>query len=180
MSIYGAGKPRGNRLSWPIRITFGALVVLQLVFGGNLDLFGASPNFLLVFAAAVAYMRGSKAGCVAGFVCGLVFDLLGAGPVGVSALLCCVMGFVLGLEERDHFVDGWIAPLVTFSVAALAYNVLYLVLLFVFSSGMALGLTVFARILAATVFDCVVAAAAFAVFSMFATRQVSSGGLHIA
>jgi len=180
MSIYGANKPRGNRLGWPIRITFGALVVLQLVFGGNLDLFGASPDFLLVFAASAAFMRGSKAGCVAGFACGLTFDLLGAGPVGISALLGSVLGFVLGLEERDHFVDGWVAPLVTFSVASFAYNVLYLLMLFIAGAGFGFGPVVALRVFAATLFDCVVAAAAFAVFSTYATRQVSTGGLHIA
>ena len=180
MSVYGADKPRGNRLEWPVRITFGVLVVLQLIFGGNLSLFGASPDFLLVCAAAVALMRGSKAGCIAGFVCGLVFDLLGAGPVGVSALLCCAMGFVLGLEERDRFLDGWIAPLVAFLPAAFVYNVLYLVLVFIAGTGLTFELAVFARIFAATLFDGVVAAAAFAVFSSYATSQVSSGGLHIA
>ena len=63
------------------------LVVLQLVLGGHLKLFGASADFLLVIVGLLALMRGDVTGCVAGFVCGLAFDLLGSGMVGLTAIL---------------------------------------------------------------------------------------------
>lgn len=157
------------------------LVVLQLIFGAHIDVFGASPDFLLVLSATVALRGGPRAGCAAGFVCGLLSDLLGSGPVGLSALLGCVGGYALGTSRRGGFADGWRGPLAGFATMSAAYNVLYFCLLLAFGTGVTLGWAAVGRLLAATVLDVAVAALAFAFLARFSGpgQATGPGGLHL-
>lgn len=166
---------------WAVYVLAAVLVVLQLVFGAHIDVFGASPDFLLVLGAAVALLHGPRAGCAAGFACGLLFDLAGSGPVGLSALLGCIAGYALGAGRRNAFSEGWRAPLAAFAVAALAYNALYFCLLLALGTGVALGWAALARVLVGTVLDVAVAAVVFAVMArLCASGQTAGpGGVHL-
>lgn len=160
--------------------TCAVLGLLQLLLGGHIDLFGAAPDFLFALTCLVAFVYGSRAGCVAGFVCGLTFDLLGAGPVGVSALLGCVAGYALALGGRSLVSEGVgeVAPV--YCAAAFAYNVLTMVLLAVLGTGVELCWAAVGRVLAATALDVAVGLAAFAVARRCVKPQgISSGGFHL-
>ncbi len=143
----------------------GVFALLHLVLGSHVSLFGAKPGFLLVLTACFSFLYGSRAGCIAGFVCGLVFDLTGSGTVGLSSLLGSVTGYALGYRQRNTFTDGWKAPLLEFSAAALAYNVLYYVCLLMVSADVTVGTGAVARIALTTVLDIAVAAVTFVVLS---------------
>ena len=118
------GRPQGRRAAIAVGIV---CALLYLVVGGRLTIFGSVPAYLLVLTATVAFVEGERAGCVAGFTAGLVSDLLGAGPVGLSSLLMCVAGYALGFARRDYLADGWTHPLARFAVADVAYTAVYLV-----------------------------------------------------
>ena len=164
----GASRQGSVRLVLPCVV----LVVLQLVLGGHLKLFGASADFLLVIVGLLALMRGDVTGCVAGFVCGLAFDLLGSGMVGLTALLGSVLGFAVGRASRS-MAEGWAPRLALFAVADLALNVAYLIFLTILGVLDVGGWAVLGRVVASTVADVAVAAITF--FLVFGHPRLGRG-----
>lgn len=154
-------------------------VLLHLIFGTHISVFGAKPGFLLVLAACFAFLFGSRAGCIAGFGFGLLFDLTGTGTVGLSPLFCCVAGYALGYRQRNAFADGWKAPLVEFSLAALAYNALYYAALLMFSTGVTLDGVALARIVVSTIIDAALAAVTFWLLARHDDGLVGKSGLRL-
>ena len=102
-----------------------ACLLLQLVLGGHISLFGAVPNFLLVAVFSLALKKGPFAGVVAGFALGLVFDLLGSGTVGLSSLMGCIFGYVCSRACKPALLGEPLRAAVVFLLAVFVYNLLY-------------------------------------------------------
>lgn len=168
------GRHRGS--AYLLVIVF---VLLQLILGSHISVAGAKPSFMLVLTAALAYMYGVRVGCVAGFACGLLADLTGSGPVGLLALLGCILGYVLGRAQRNVFVDGWRAPLGEFTIAALIYNVAQFALLLMFAADVSLDWTVMVRIVVSTLLDGLVAFITFALLSRLCGGGSFGSGLRL-
>lgn len=100
-------------------------LLLQLALAPNIGVGNGRINFALVYAATFALAVGGRDGVVCGFLAGLVFDLSTTGPIGLMTLLLTGMSYVLGLEERNRFADGFPATMATFGVASLAVVFLY-------------------------------------------------------
>ena len=58
-------------------------VVLQIALAPNIALFGVVPNFIMAYVLIVSIVCPDQSGPVFAFVLGLLFDLLGTGPVGL-------------------------------------------------------------------------------------------------
>ncbi len=163
----------------PATILGVVLVLVELVFSGHLTVFGLPPHFMLVLTAALALTFGSRAGCVSGFCLGMLVDLLGSGPVGLSALLYCAGGYLLGRSERNVFADGWRAPTLAMAVLSLACNVLYLVLLFFTGTSIGLAGGVVGTVVASTLVDAAIGAIVMAIMArVYSSGQLSSRALH--
>ncbi len=91
-------------------------LVLQLAVAPNLALGNGHINFALVFAGIVALTRGGRIGVICGFVAGLVFDLLGTGPMGVMSLLLTVASYFMGIEVRNRLAEDFLHNLTMFLV----------------------------------------------------------------
>lgn len=162
------GRPAGRRAAIVVSVV---CAVLYLVVGGRFLVFGSMPAYLFVLTATVAFIEGEGPGCVAGFLAGMVADLLGAGPVGLSALLMCVAGYLLGFRRRDYLAEGWGRPLLYFILADVAYTVVYLLIaLFMGSVEMSAG-SIAAAVVAGVVSDALVAAIAFIIVSGYLDRR---------
>ncbi len=70
-------------------------VLLQIVIAPNIAIGFAVPNFLLAYVVTFAVASLRTGGLITAFVLGLIFDLVGAGPVGAMALLFVLVAFVL-------------------------------------------------------------------------------------
>lgn len=104
-------------------------VLLQVGLAPYMSIAGVTPNFLLLVVVTLALVEGPTPGAASGFAAGLLFDLLGTGPVGPMALVLTVTGYVAGLLHEQMFAEGWLLPLTVLSVAALASEVAYMALL---------------------------------------------------
>ena len=62
-------------------------VLLQIALAPNIALFGVVPNFIMAYVLIVSIVCPDQSGPVFAFVLGLLFDLLGTGPVGAMAFL---------------------------------------------------------------------------------------------
>ncbi len=78
--------------------------------GGTFD-----PVLVVVLVAGLHH--GPEAGAWAGLVGGLLQDLAGGGPLGLSAMAKLLLGFGAGILARNVLVDSSLAPWV-FAVAA--------------------------------------------------------------
>jgi len=112
----------------------GALV-LQVSLAPYLAIFGVVPNFLFLVVVTLALTEGPVAGGVSGLAAGLLFDLLGTGPVGPYALVLTVTGCLGGVLSANLFGGGWLLPVTVVAIASLATEVTYGVVLAVLGAG---------------------------------------------
>ena len=73
----------------------------------------------------LALVEGASWGCVSGFVAGLMFDLIGTGPVGPMALVLAVVGYAAGALQANLFAEGWLLPLTVLGIASIAVELSY-------------------------------------------------------
>lgn len=118
--------------------TVGALAaafVLQVMLAPHLAVFGVVPNLLLLVVMTLAFVEGPSAGAVAGFVAGLLLDLLGTAPVGAWALVLTMTGYTSGMLQENLFAEGWLAPATIAVIAGLIAETSYLIVLAIVGAG---------------------------------------------
>lgn len=99
--------------------------LLQVALAPYISLGGVTPNFLLLVVVTLALATGPTEGSVCGFIAGLLFDLIGSGPLGPMALVLSVTGYLAGLLHEQMFAEGWLLPLTVLGVAALSAEIAY-------------------------------------------------------
>ncbi len=122
---------------FPAAVAIGVAIVLQVSIASHLAIFGVVPNFVLLVVVTLALVEGPVAGCWAGFVGGLLFDLQGSTIVGPYALVLCVVGYVAGTMQANMFAEGWLLPVTVVAVAGLATEFSYGVILALLEQGAA-------------------------------------------
>ncbi len=101
------------------------------------------PDILLILIAYIAIREGQMAGTVAGFLTGLVIDLLSGqdGMLGLSAMSKTVAGFVAGYFYNENktlqTLGSYMFPIAV-GVSALLHNILYFI---IFLQGTTLDVT---------------------------------------
>lgn len=101
------------------------------------------PDIILIFVIYLAIRDGQVAGTIAGFLLGLVVDLLGGegSVLGLSALVKSITGFVAGysFSEARTFqtLGGYRFPVIV-GACALLHNVMYF-LIYLQGSGIGFG-----------------------------------------
>jgi rod shape-determining protein MreD len=123
-----------------------AAVALQIALAPQIALFGVVPNLVFLVVVTLALTEGPIAGCTAGFIGGLLFDLLGTSVVGPYALVFCVVGYVAGLLHANMFAEGWLLPVTVVFLASLGAEFTYGIIMAVLDVGMPFG-TAFVRIM---------------------------------
>jgi len=116
----------------------GAVLVatlLQVGLAPYMEIGGVTPNFILLVVVTLALTTGPTEGAIAGFAGGLLFDLIGTGPVGAMALVLAVTGYLAGLLHEQMFAEGWLLPITVFAVAALSAEVAYGLMLMLVGEG---------------------------------------------
>ena len=84
----------------PIILTIlllGAAVLLQTTVLEFVAVFGVKPDLQLILVAFLALRRGSMSGQIAGFVGGLLEDVVTLSPLGFHAIVKALVGFCAGL-----------------------------------------------------------------------------------
>ena len=118
-----------------VALALAGAYVLQVSFAPQLAVFGVVPNFMFLVVVTIALTQGPVSGGVAGFVGGLIFDLLNVGVVGPFALVLAVVGYVAGALNANLFAEGWLLPVTVVAVASLATEVSYGLILAVLGTG---------------------------------------------
>jgi rod shape-determining protein MreD len=81
-------------------------VLLQWLVLGRLDVYGSTPDLVLLYVAWYALQTNRRAGAVVGFSLGAVLDVV-YGTWGIHMFVKTLIGFLLGtfaLDDRDALV----------------------------------------------------------------------------
>lgn len=87
-----------------------------------------TPDLLLIFVVWVAVSEGQFVGTVAGFLSGLLFDVVSKDVLGTNALAKTVAGFIAGYFFKEGFnaqIIGSYRFILIVAVAAFVHNLLY-------------------------------------------------------
>lgn len=113
---------------------FGVVFVaslVQAVLVSSLVVGGGAPDVLLLVVISVGLLRGAVPGALAGFLGGLVIDLLTLDTLGLSSLVLTLAGFWAGryaeTTARGRHLPALVAaPAITVLAAVLASALRYL------------------------------------------------------
>ena len=100
-------------------VLFVASLVQVSVLGGYSTFHSAS--IVLVALLAVALLRGSVFGAIAGFGTGLLLDTATLGTLGFTSLLLTVAGFWIGRYGETTARDRFHAPYLSVAVVTVLY-----------------------------------------------------------
>jgi len=100
-------------------VAIGLAVLFAASLSAGATLFGGAPDVVCVVVVSIALLRGPELGALAGFGAGLALDALTWQPLGLAALVYCLVGYSAGsLGERlsDH---APLSPLIVVAVESL-------------------------------------------------------------
>jgi rod shape-determining protein MreD len=101
---------------------FFAAVVLQAAVVSAFDPGGGSADLVLVLLTAVALLRGTIFGALAGFYAGFLLDAANLGTLGLSSLLLTLVGYWIGRYGETTGRDRAHAPLLAIAVVTVLYS----------------------------------------------------------
>ena len=131
-------------------------VLLQIVLAPALSLFEAVPNFIVAFCLVRAVATPASAGSLVPFVCGLLFDLMGGGPVGAMAFVLVLVTF---LSSRLYLAlnnDTLFIPVAILLLGIILAELLYGIIVVVCGAGAPWGDAFLFRTLPCMLYDCVI------------------------
>ena len=102
-------------------VAFFVAVVIQATIVSSVAPGGGKADLVLVTLAAVALLRGSIFGAIAGFYAGFLLDAANLDTLGVSSLLLSLAGYWIGRYGETTGRDRAHAPLVSIAVVTVLY-----------------------------------------------------------
>ena len=130
-----------------------AATLLQVGLAPYIAIGGVVPDFLLLVVVTLALVEGPTAGASAGFAAGLIFELIGSGPVGPMVLVLAVTGYMAGLLHENMFAEGWLLPLTVLAVASIASTLAYGLMLDLLGVGGPFVVSFFTMMLPEALYD---------------------------
>lgn len=146
---------------WPTVLALLVAGVLQVALAPHIAVFGVVPNLLLLVVVTLAFLEGPVAGCVSGFVGGLVLDLLGSSVIGPWALVMTIVGYLAGTLTASLFAEGWLLPVTVVFLASLLSEMSYGLVLGILGVGGPFFATLLRIMLPAAVYNTALAVLAY-------------------
>jgi rod shape-determining protein MreD len=137
-----------------------ATVILQVVVGSQVRLFGATADLVVLVVAAVGLLCGPVTGAGFGFALGLFVDLALVQTVGLSSLLYVAIGYGVG-RLRELRVEGAFTAIVVGAVATLAGGVAYSLMQFLIGVDAPVSLELLREIISTSLVNAIVATPVF-------------------
>jgi rod shape-determining protein MreD len=136
--------------------TVAALIgaaLLQAGLAPYMSIGGVVPNFMLLVVVTLALVEGPGPGAGLGFAAGLIFELLGTGPVGPMVLVLTLTGYLAGLMHEKMFAEGWLLPITVLAIVSLGAELAYGLILSVLGVGGPFWITFATKMLPGAVYN---------------------------
>ena len=137
-------------------------LILQVVLAPAMEIGNAFPNFILAFVLACAVTR-PEGGLLLPFALGLIFDLMGNGPVGGMAFVCTALAFACSRLSVVLDNDTLFMPIVLIVAGSLLGNLVYGILVLACGSGVPVLEALVSCALPCALYDAVLALVMFPV-----------------
>lgn len=108
---------------------FLLLAAIQATILPHLRIFGGQPDLVVIVVMAWSVLDHDIESMVWAVIGGVCLDFLSGTPVGLSSLALLPLAFFVGLTEAQAYRSNIILPLLLSSGGALAYHVIYMILL---------------------------------------------------
>ena len=135
-------------------------VLLQIMVAPAIALFSAIPNFIVAFcvvrAVAAPCTAPYQAGSLIPLALGLVFDLVGGGPVGGMAFVLVLVTFFASRLFAALNNDTLFMPVTIILVSTMLVEVLYGLVVVACGAGVSFGEALLYRVLPCMLYDCVI------------------------
>ena len=125
MQLKDMGKTRSATVALCI-----AAVALQIGFAPQIEVMGGRINFMLILACVFILSGDTHRATIAGFSCGIAYDLTASVPVGLMSLILTVACFISSGMFRGVQIGLNPNALRCTAIVMFAVNVLYGLLLF--------------------------------------------------
>lgn len=152
-----------------------AVVLLQMLLAPAITIAVATPNLILAYVLVVALVCPERDTVVFAFVMGLIYDLLGSGPVGAMALVCIAFSFALSRLQRVLHNDTLFVPLVLLIAGVFLADISYGILQIACGVDVGFLNSLIYRSLPCAVYDTVIAVVLFPL----AVRIAAGFGRHV-
>lgn len=150
-------------------VIMGAVAfLLQVILAPNIAIGGISPNFFLVMLVPVCIISSQRASVIAGFVFGLLFDLVGAGPVGAMSLVMAAAGYLLSGVLSSLTLDRMSTWMIVSAVLSLAVSFVFCVVVSIMGYEESFLASIVFRVLPWTVYTLVAFAVAWPIYKKIA------------
>lgn len=97
---------------------------LQTTILNEMRPFGVSIEAMLLLAAATGIAKGSETGAIAGFVVGLLYDMVLTTPLGLCAVVFAVVAYMAGFVHSFVHEPTWWSRILIVSLASAAGTIL--------------------------------------------------------
>lgn len=97
---------------------------LQTTILNEMRPFGISVEVMLLLAAATGLAKGSETGAIAGFVVGLLYDMVLTTPLGLCAVVFSGVGYLSGLVHSFVHEPTWWSRIIIVSGASAAGTIM--------------------------------------------------------
>lgn len=138
-----------------------AALILQVAFAPYMAIAGVIPNFLVLVVITLSFVEGPSSGALAGFLAGVLLDLLSSSPIGAWALVLSATGYAAGMLQENLFAEGWLAPVTVAVIAALIADFAYLIVLSILGAGPAFWESLLRTVLPRAVYNAVLVLLAY-------------------
>ena len=112
------------------------LSILDIVLMDFISINGLNPDFLLILVVWIALSEGQFYALFAGFVCGLIYDLVSFDVIGTNALAKTLVALIAGWFYNENKINiniGGYRFLIIVFITSVAHNLVYYFLYIKFS-----------------------------------------------
>lgn len=114
-------------------LVMAGMAVLQSTLLRFIEIAGIGPDLVLIVLIFIGNRNGVMPAQLAGFIAGVVLDVLGLAPLGFYALIYTTIGALFGITRGKMFVDPIFIPVVLAVIAMLIKALLALLIGAIFS-----------------------------------------------
>ncbi len=115
-----------TRFRAPLVILTALIINLSVL--SRIRVAGTMADLMLLLAIAAGITGGPVRGAVVGFISGMSVDLFLQTPLGLSALVFCIVGYAVGTAESGILRSSWWIPVLTAFVASVAGELVFAVM----------------------------------------------------
>ncbi|WP_053957517.1 rod shape-determining protein MreD [Inediibacterium massiliense] len=88
------------------------------------------PNTTLIIVVVFSILWGKKKGATIGFFAGMLQDILLGSMIGANALVYMLVGYNIGIFEKNIYKDNHITPVLFTIAGTVSYHLLYYVIMY--------------------------------------------------